>query len=58
MYFADIDEMVKELNRLADIHENDKLPTYETNWSLLCREAASKLKELEEYKYMYEDLCN
>lgn len=49
--------MIRELRRLAEKHQNDIVGTFATNWSLLCRDVANRLEELNEYKAMYEDLC-
>ena len=49
--------MINELRRLSDKHKNDRVDTFTTNWSALCRDVADRLEELLEYKHMYEDLC-
>ena len=51
------ESMIRELRRLYELHKNDKVDTFATNWSALCRDVADKLEELLEYKHMYEDLC-
>lgn len=53
----DTERMIRELRRLSEKHKDDRVYTFETNWSALCRDVANRLEELLEYKYMYEDLC-
>lgn len=53
----DTEKMIMELRRLYEIHKDDKVDTFATDWSALCRDVANRLEELLEYKHMYEDLC-
>ena len=53
----DTERMIRELRRLSELHKNDRVGTFATNWSLLCHDVANRLEELLEYKNMYEDLC-
>jgi hypothetical protein len=53
----DTEVMIRELRRLSEIHKDDRVDTFATNWSLLCSDVANRLEELLEYKRMYEDLC-
>jgi len=40
------EEMICELRRLEEIHKNDFVGTFETNWSLMCHDVANRLEEL------------
>lgn len=40
------EEMICELRRLEEIHKNDFVSTFETNWSLMCHDVANRLEEL------------
>ena len=53
----DTEKMIRELRRLSEKHKGDRVDTFATNWSALCRDVADRLEELLEYKRMYEDLC-
>lgn len=52
----DTEKMIRELRMLSEKHKNDRVDTFETNWSILCNDVANRLEELLTYKYMYEDL--
>ena len=39
--------MIAELRRLSQIHKNDRVLTFETNWSQLCYDVANRLEELQ-----------
>lgn len=39
--------MIAELRRLYQIHKNDRVLTFETNWSQLCFDVANRLEELQ-----------
>lgn len=51
------ERMIRELRRLSELHKDDRVDTFATNWSALCRDVADRLEELLKYKHMYEDLC-
>ena len=53
----DTERIIRELRRLSEKHKDDRVDTFSTDWSLLCRDVANRLEELLEYKFMYEDLC-
>lgn len=40
-------QTITELRRLEEKHKNDDVPTFSTNWSLLCHDVANRLEELE-----------
>lgn len=52
----DTEKMIRELRMLSEKHKNDRVDTFEINWSILCKDVANRLEELLTYKYMYEDL--
>lgn len=37
------EEMIKELRRLEEKHKNDKVDTFENNWSAMCHDVANRL---------------
>lgn len=37
--------MIKELRRLEEKHKNDKVDTFENNWSAMCHDVANRLEE-------------
>ena len=39
-------EMINQLRKLEDEHKNDKVMTFDTNWSLVCHDVANRLEEL------------
>ena len=39
--------MIAELRRLSQIHKNDRVLTFETNWGQLCFDVANRLEELQ-----------
>ena len=41
------DYMIHELRRLSHVHQNDRISTFEPNWSNICRDCADKIEELE-----------
>lgn len=42
------EEMISELQRVADAHQNDKLFTGDLNITLMCNDVIDKIKELQE----------
>lgn len=42
--------MILELNRVAEKHKNDFVPTFQENISLMCRDIIPKLEELLKYE--------
>ena len=42
----DTESMIRELRRLEKKHENDVVPTFSNNWSLMCHDVANRLEEL------------
>lgn len=40
-------KMIKELRRLEEKHENDRVGTFENNWSAMCHDVANRLEEQE-----------
>ena len=45
-YNMDTEVMIAELRHLEEKHKNDKVYTFDTNWSLLCYDVANRLEEL------------
>ena len=41
----DTDRMIRELRRLAEKHKNDRVDTFETNWSAMCTDVANRLED-------------
>lgn len=39
------EEMIKELRRLEEKHKNDRVDTFENNWSAMCHDVADRLEE-------------
>ena len=48
----DTERMIMELRRLSEKHKFDKVNTFETNWSLMCKDVADRLSELLELNRM------
>ena len=47
------ERMIRELRHLEEKHKDDKVFTFETNWSLMCRDVANRL---EEYENLVQDI--
>ena len=41
-----VEKMIKELRRLEEKHKNDTIFTGGNNWSLMCKDVANKIEEL------------
>ena len=53
----DTETMIRELRKLSEKHNDDRVETFATNLPALCNDVANRLEELLEYKRRYEDLC-
>ena len=57
--------MIKELRRLEEKHKNDKVDTFENNWSAMCHDVANRLEEqqleidklIEIWSITFKELC-
>ena len=39
--------MIKQLRKLRDKHANDRVMTFDTNWSSLCGDVANRIEDLD-----------
>lgn len=46
----DTERMIRELRHTADKHKNDKLLTFDTNITALCKDVIPKLEQLKQYE--------
>ena len=46
MHSISTEVMIHELRRLHRVHKDDRVDTFSTNWSNLCRDVADRLEEL------------
>lgn len=47
------ERMIRQLRHLEEKHKDDNVFTFETNWSLMCRDVANRL---EEYENLMQDI--
>ena len=46
----DTEKMIRELRRLEEKHKNDRVDTFENNWSAMCHDVANRLEELSKHE--------